>query len=89
MRMIYLKANKNGIVRKIAVDMASLASHKSIRLPKYYFEDGLYLDYKVNINESKLDEYYLTRDKISKEDQDFYYFYFPFKAEQVYDIAVL
>jgi hypothetical protein len=88
MRMIYLKVNKNGIVRKIAVDMASLASHKNIRLPKYYFEEGLYLSYKKNINESSIDEYHLTKDKIKKEDSDFYYFDFPFKIEQVYGIAV-
>ena len=86
--MIYLKVNKNGVVRKIAVDMASLASHKKIRLPKYYFEEGLYLTYKKNINESTIDEYHLTKDKITKEDKDFYYFDFPFKIEQVFDIAV-
>ena len=42
MRPIYLYANTNGILRKIAVDMAYLLSHKKIRLPKYYFEDGLH-----------------------------------------------
>ena len=86
--MIYLKVNTNGILRKIAVDMASLASHKKIRLPKYYFEDGLHLSYKKNINDSIVEEYYLTKDKIKKEDSDFYYFDFPFKMEQVYGIAV-
>lgn len=86
--MIYLKVKKNGIVRKIAVDMASLASHKKIRLPKYYFEDGLYLSFKKNITESPVEEYYLTKDKIKKEDTDFYYFDFPFKVEQVFNISV-
>ena len=86
--MIYLKVNKNGTVRKIAVDMASLASHQNIRLPKYYFEEGLYLSYKKNINDSIVEEYFLTKDKIKKEDSDFYYFDFPFRTEQVYGIAV-
>lgn len=86
--MIYLKVNKNGIVRKIAIDMASLASHKKIRLPKYYFEEGLFLSYKKYKNESAVDEYYLTKDKIKKEDSDFFYFDFPFKMEQVLDTAV-
>ena len=86
--MIYLRVNKNGIVRKIAVDMASLASHKNIRLPKYYFEEGLYLSYLKDISKSTVEEYYLTKDKIKKEDSDFYYFDFPFRTEQVYGIAV-
>ena len=86
--MIYLKVNKNGIVRKVALDMASLASHKKIRLPKYYFEEGLYLSYKKNINDSVVEEYYLSKDKIKKEDSDFYYFDFPFEMNQVNGIAI-
>lgn len=86
--MIYLKVSKNSIVRKIALDMAFLASHKKIRFPKYYFEEGLYLTYKKKINETAVDEYYLTKDKIKKEDLDFFYFDFPFKMEQVLDTAV-
>ena len=86
--MIYLKVCKNSIVRKIALDMAFLASHKKIRFPKYYFEDGLFLSYKKNINETAVDEYYLTKDKIKKEDPDFFYFDFPFKMEQVLGTAV-
>ena len=86
--MIYLKVSRNSIVRKIAIDMAFLASHKKIRFPKYYFEEGLYLSYKEKINESTVDEYYLTKDKIKKEDSDFFYFDFPFKMEQVLGTAV-
>lgn len=86
--MIYLKVSRNSIVRKIAIDMAFLASHKKIRFPKYYFEEGLYLSYKEKINESTVDEYYLTKDKIKEEDSDFFYFDFPFKMEQVLSTAV-
>ncbi len=86
--MIYLKVSRNSIVRKIAIDMAFLASHKKIRFPKYYFEEGLYLSYKEKINESTVDEYYLTKDKIKKEDSEFFYFDFPFKMEQVLGTAV-
>ena len=89
MRTIYLKVNKNGIIRKISIDMAFLSSHKKIRLPKYYFEDGLYFCTIKSLKETILiEDYFLTKDKIKKEDNDFYYFEFPFKLEQVFDIAV-
>ena len=88
MRTIYLKVNRNGLIRKVGIDMAFLSSHKKIRLPKYYFEEGLYLSYKKNLKESAVEEYYLTKDKIKKEDTDFYYFDFPFKVEQVFDISI-
>jgi len=88
MRTIYLKVNRNGLIRKVGIDMAFLSSHKKIRLPKYYFEEGLYLSYKKNLKESSVEEYYLTKDKIKKEDTDFYYFDFPFKVEQVFDISI-
>jgi hypothetical protein len=88
MRTIYIKVEKNGIIRKISLDMAYLSAHKKIRLPKYYFEDGLFLDYKELGNNSDFKKLFLTRDKIKKEDSDFYYFEFPFKLEQVFDIAV-
>lgn len=88
MRTIYLHVEKNGLIRKIAVDMAFLAKHNIIRLPKYYFEDGLFLPYKDLKNNSSIENYFLTKDKIFKEDNDFYYFKFPFKMEQVFDIAI-
>lgn len=88
MRTIYLKVIRNGLIRKVSIDMAFLASHKIIRLPKYYFEEGLYLSYKKDLKESQVEEYFLTKDKIKKEDKDFYYFDFPFKVEQVFDISI-
>lgn len=88
MRTIYIKVLKNGMIRKIAIDMAYLSSNKKIRLPKYYFEEGLFLEYQELKNNSDKKEYLLTKDKIKKEDTDFYYFDFPFKVEQVLDIAV-
>lgn len=88
MRTIYLKVNSNGIIRKVGIDMAFLASHKQIRLPKYYLEEGLYISYRNNKTENTIEDYFLTKNKIKKEDSDFYYFEFPFKLEQVFDIAV-
>ena len=88
MRTIYLKVNKNGLIRKISIDMAFLASQNKIRLPKYYFEAGLYLSYKKNLKDKSVEEYFLTKDKIKTEDKDFYYFDFPFKVEQVFDISI-
>lgn len=87
MRTIYLRVDKNGITRKIGIDMAFLAKHNIIRLPKYYFEGGLYLPYKDLKDNSAVKRYELTIDKAYKTDKDFYYFKFPFKMEQVFDIA--
>jgi len=87
MRSIYLRVEKAGIIRKVLVDMAFLAKHNIIRLPKYYFEEGLYLPYKNQNNSSASENYYLTKDKSFKEDNDFYYFKFPFKMEHVFDVA--
>ena len=88
MRTIYLRVNRNGLIRKVSIDMAFLASHKKIRLPKYYFEEGLYLSYKKDLRQQSVEEYVLTKDKVKKEDNDFYYFDFPFKVEQVFDISI-
>lgn len=88
MRTIYLSVNRNGLIRKIGIDMAFLSSHNKIRLPKYYYEDGLYLSYKDNLKDIPINEYFLTKDKIKREDNDFYYFDFPFKVEQVFDISI-
>jgi hypothetical protein len=88
MRTIYLSVNRNGLIRKVSIDMAFLASHKKIRLPKYYFEEGLYLSYKKDLKQQSVEEYFLTKDKVKKEDNDFYYFDFPFKVEQVFDISI-
>lgn len=89
MRTIYLYVDRNGITRKVAVDMPYLASHKKIRLLKFYFEDGLYLVFSKNhMDKNSIDKYYLTKDKIIYEDKDHYFFEFPFKFEQVIDVAV-
>lgn len=89
MRPIYLYIDKYGITRKVAIDLAYLFPHKQIRLPKWQFEDGLYLLYLPKSNDnSKPEKYFLTRDKIIKEDKDFYYFNFPFKYEQLSETAV-
>ncbi len=88
MRTIYLRVSRNGLTRKVAVDMAFLASYKIIRLPKYYFEERLFFSYKKDLKQQLVEEYFLTTDKVKKEDNDFYYFDFPFKVEQVLDISI-
>ena len=88
MRTIFLSVSRNGFIRKVGIDMAFLSSHNKIRLPKYYFETGLYLSYKKDLKNTSVDEYFLTKEKIKKEDTDFYYFDFPFKVEQVFDISI-
>ena len=88
MGIYYLRVNKNNNTRKVAIDMAYLAKHKIIRLPKYYFEENLYLPFLNKAGDNNVEEYVLSSDKITKEDQDFYYFKFPFKHDQVVDVAV-
>lgn len=88
MRPIYLYANTNGILRKIAVDMAYLLSHKKIRLPKYYFEDGLHFIYSDSKKSNKIEQYFLTKDKVIKEDNDFFYFDIPFNLNQVIGTSI-
>jgi hypothetical protein len=89
MGIYYLRVNKNNNTRKVAIDMAYLNKHKIIRLPKYYLEEGLYLPFVNKGGDHKqVEEYYLSNDKITKEDKDFYYFKFPFKHYQVVDVAV-
>jgi hypothetical protein len=89
MGIYYLRVNKNNNIRKVAIDMAFLAKHKTIRLPKYYLEEGLYLSFVNKDDDSdKVEKYFLTNDKIIKEDEDFYYYKFPFKHHQVVDVAV-
>ena len=81
MGVYYLRVNKNNNIRKVAIDMAYLAKHKIIRLPKYYFEDGLYLPFIKKGDNNNVEEYHLSKDKIIKEDEDFYYFKFQFKVD--------
>jgi len=88
MRTIYLRKEDRNVTRKILVDMAYLATHKKIRLLKYYFEDGLYFPFKNLDKNGEVDKYFLKKDKIIKEGENHFYFDFPFKAEQVEDVAV-
>ncbi|MDT3697307.1 MAG: hypothetical protein ROY99_13065 [Ignavibacterium sp.] len=88
MRPIYLYANTSGVLRKIAVDMAYLFAHKKIRLPKYYFEDSLHFIYSDSKSSNKTEQYFLTKDKVVKEDNDFFYFDFPVKLNQVIGISI-
>jgi hypothetical protein len=67
------------------LDMAWLSSHKQIRLPKYYLEDGIYLLHKSKFK-NEVEKYFLTKDKIVKEDVDHYFFKFPFKPQEVEDV---
>jgi len=83
MKPVYLLKDSNNITRKIMMDMAYLAKHKKIRIPKWLFEDGLYFLYK---NDYKTDKYFLSMDKMKKEDEYHYFFDFPFKKNQVEDI---
>ena len=85
MRTIYLKKDTGKIIRKILIDMAYLVSHKKIRLRKVLFEDGLYLEIK---NNGQNEKYFLTKDKIKKEDEFHFFFDFPFKPEQVEETSV-
>lgn len=84
MRPIYLRKENGNTTRKILIDMAYLSSHKKIRLPKTYYEDGIYLLYNRN---NETEKYYLAKDKIISEDQNHYFFKFPFKPKQVEDAA--
>jgi len=89
MSTFYLRVDDKSHTRKILIDMAYLAKHKIIRLPKYYYEEGIYLPYTNNKQDTvAVEKYVLTKDKIFKEDNDFYYFKFPFKHQQVVNVAV-
>ena len=82
MRPIYLIKDHDSFQRKVMIDMAWLSSHKQIRLPKYYLEDGIYLPHKSK-NKNEVEKYFLTKDKIIKEDKDHFFFKFPFKPEEI------
>ncbi len=84
MRTLYLRKEDDDHVRKVLIDMAYLVSHKLIRLPRVYLEEGLYLPYS---NNGQIEKYFLTKDKIIKEDENHYFFNFPFTPEQVENSA--
>lgn len=87
MSTYYLRVEDKAGLRKILIDMSYLSNHKVIRLPKYYYEAGLYLPF-IDKKENTLQRYELSKDKIFKEDNHFFYFRFPFKHEQVVEAAV-
>lgn len=84
MSPVYLQKDSNGQIRKVMLDMAYLVSHKTIRLPKYLYEDELFISYfKDPKSKKESDKYFLTNEKIVNKDNNFYYFNFPFKDEQI------
>lgn len=84
MRPLYILKNQNNFIRKFMADMAYIVTHKQIRLPRNYFEEGLFFLYRSNNeNQNNTEEYFLTREKIVSEDENFYYFNFPFTEDQV------
>jgi len=88
MRPIYLRKDNSSETRKVMIDMAYLVSHKKIRLLKFLWEEGLYLPFIPNKSEKqKIENYYLTKDKLIKEGENHYFFDFPFKPEQVENTA--
>jgi len=88
MRTIYLRKDEIDFTRKVLLDMAYLVTHNKIRLPKTYYEDSLYLPYYRDKGKNEIHKHYLSKEDIIKEDKDFYYFKFPFKASQVEDAAI-
>jgi len=76
---VYALKDANNITRKVMLDMAYLAEHKQIRFFKYLYEDGFYFFFSGDKkNPEKTEKYYLTRDKVKKEDRDFLFFDLPF-----------
>lgn len=79
MKPVYALKDANNITRKVMLDMAYLAEHKQIRFFKYLYEDGFYFFFSGDKkNPEKTEKYYLTRDKVKKEDRDFLFFDLPF-----------
>lgn len=88
MRPIYLRRDNHSGTRKVMVDMPYMVSYKKIRLPKWQWEEGLYLPYKPERSHVEFEKYFLSRDNIIKEDEYHYFFDFPFHREEVESIAV-
>lgn len=88
MRPIYLRKETNTGVRKVMIDMPYLVYYKTIRLPKWQWEEELYLPYKPERTNVEFEKYFLTKDKVVKEDDNHYFFKFPFKAEEVVTVAL-
>lgn len=80
MRPTYLYKDEKDFSRKVLIDMPYLSEHKKIRLPKYQFEDQLYMLIPANGN---MEKYYLSQEKMLKEDSDFVYFSSPLKKKDL------
>ena len=78
MKPVYALKDANNITRKILLDMAYLAEHNQIRFFKYLYEDGLYFLFSGDKkNPGKIEKYFLTLDKVKKEDGDYLFFELP------------
>jgi hypothetical protein len=88
MKPIYFRVESKKGIRKVMADMAYLVYHKKIRLPKWLWEDGLYLPYKPERTNVEFEKYFLTKDKVIKEDEHHFFFNFPFNVEQVETVAL-
>ena len=78
MKPVYIQKDSGSFIRKIMMDMAFLSEHKQIRLYKYLFEDGLYFLYSNHKKDGdKVEKFFLTKDKVKKEDINYMYFELP------------
>ncbi|MDR3611669.1 MAG: hypothetical protein P4L27_13955 [Ignavibacteriaceae bacterium] len=78
MKPVYALKDQGDMTRKIMLDMAYLAEHNKIRFYKYLYEDGLYFLYFGDKKDpGRIEKYFLTRDKIKKEDESYMFFELP------------
>lgn len=88
MKPLYARKETVHGIRKVMLDMAFIVTNKKIRLPKYYMEEGLFLPYYPDKKDkSKTEKFFLTRENAKKEDENFYYYDFKLKPEQVEELA--
>ena len=79
MKSVYALKDAKNITRKIMLDMAYLAEHNQIRFFKYLYEDGLYFLFSDDKkNPGKKEKYFLSRDKVKKEDRNYLFFNLPY-----------
>ncbi|HSP87968.1 MAG TPA: hypothetical protein VLN45_07525 [Ignavibacteriaceae bacterium] len=88
MKPIYLRKEAIGGLRKVMLDMPYFSIYKKIRLPKWQWEEGLFLPYKPERTNVEFEKYFLSKDKVTKEDNDHYFFNFPFKLDQIELVAI-
>jgi hypothetical protein len=88
MKPIYLRKETNNGIRKIQIDMPYLVYYKKIRLPKWQWEEGLYLPYIPERSNMEFEKYFLLKDNIIKEDENHFFFELPFSSEQIDTVAV-